>query len=272
MPNRIIKESICTSENVDLLTDFQEVCFYRLMVNCDDFGRMDARPKIVKARLFPLKDVDAATVDSAIRALAAADLIILYEVDGKPYLQMKTWDKHQQRRANASKYPSPESGSIIIHSDEVKPEANDEHMISDDINCNQMQSDVPDNRESRIDIRESINEDEDELTLDAAVSIAREHDMVISAAENAGFPRNDATRAKLVALYAEHGLDKMLSAIDSCVTQGVAKISYLQGVLRGEPKKAETPKKTVSAQQYEQRSYSGEQEEAMARMLAMATG
>ena len=42
MPNRIIKESICTSCEIDSLTPEQEVFFYRLIVNCDDYGRMDA--------------------------------------------------------------------------------------------------------------------------------------------------------------------------------------------------------------------------------------
>lgn len=110
MPNRIIKESICTSENIDQLTAFQETVFVRLMVNCDDFGRFDARPKILASRLFPLKDLKLSQVDDALRALALADLIILYEVDGKPFLQMKTWAKHQQVRAKNSKYPSPDEG------------------------------------------------------------------------------------------------------------------------------------------------------------------
>ena len=33
MPNRIIKESICTSDNIEALTDFQETFFYRLIKN-----------------------------------------------------------------------------------------------------------------------------------------------------------------------------------------------------------------------------------------------
>ena len=107
MPNRIIKESVCTSENIDLLTTFEETVFYRLLVNCDDFGRMDARIKILKSRLFPLKDIKTSQIEEALRALVVADLIVTYEVDGKPYLQMKTWDKHQQVRAKKSKYPSP---------------------------------------------------------------------------------------------------------------------------------------------------------------------
>lgn len=113
MPNRLIKESICTSENVDQLTSFQETFFYRLIVNCDDFGRMDARPQILASRLFPLKGIRLNQVSDSLRALAAADLIIIYEVNGKPYLQMNTWNQHQQIRAKKSKYPSPEEGRLI---------------------------------------------------------------------------------------------------------------------------------------------------------------
>ena len=122
MPNRIIKESICTSENIDELSTFQETFFYRLIVNCDDYGRMDARPKILASRLYPLKDIRSAQIEDALRALSSAELVILYEVDGKPFLQMKTWDRHQQVRAKRSKYPSPDAGICL-------------QMISNDSKC-----------------------------------------------------------------------------------------------------------------------------------------
>lgn len=105
MPNRIIKESICTSENIDRLTEFEEITFYRLIVNVDDYGRLDARPKLIAARLFPLKDVKVNKVEDALFALAEAELIDLYKVGGKPYLQMRTWANHQTIRNKRSKYP-----------------------------------------------------------------------------------------------------------------------------------------------------------------------
>ena len=122
MPNRILKESICTSENIDQLSSFNETVFYRLMVNCDDYGRMDARPKLLASKLFPLKDIRTSQMEDALRALTSAELVYLYEVDGKPFLQMKTWDRHQQVRAKKSKYPSPEEGIC-------------NQMISDDSKC-----------------------------------------------------------------------------------------------------------------------------------------
>lgn len=110
MPNRIIKESICTSENIDQLSAFNETVFYRLIVNVDDYGRIDARPKLLAAKLFPLKDIRAAQIEEALRKLTSAELVTIYIVDGKPFLQMNTWDRHQTIRAKRSKCPPPESG------------------------------------------------------------------------------------------------------------------------------------------------------------------
>ena len=101
---------------------------------------------------------------------------------------------------------------------------------------------------------------------DEANRIQIEQDIVLDTAETAGFARNDATRSKLISLYASNGLAKMQEGIESCVNHGVCNIAYLQAVLKGEPKKA---KADVSAQKYSQRDYVGEQDDAMTRMLKM---
>lgn len=141
MPNRILKESICSSEDIDKLKPFEEIFFYRLIVKCDDFGRYDARPKVLKSALFPIKDgVTAKNVEDALHTLASVGLVKLYEVDGRPFLFLPTWLSHQQKRANKSKFPEP--------------------RVSD-ITCNQSQSDSlvfeNDIRNSIFDIRNSSN-------------------------------------------------------------------------------------------------------------------
>ena len=121
MPNRIIKESICVSDSIDALSWFEEVLFYRLIVNCDDFGRFDGRIAVIKNKLFPLKEnLTAKSVKDGINKLASAGLIFLYEYDGRPFLHLPTWHDHQNVRAKRSKYPSPEdsmntSASICNH-------------------------------------------------------------------------------------------------------------------------------------------------------------
>ena len=108
MPNRILKESVCTSPNIERLSWFEEVCFYRLLVQCDDFGRLDARPSLLRARLFPLReDIDGAELETAMAALEAVGLIERYEVEGIPYLQLVTWEKHQRIRTQRFRYPPP---------------------------------------------------------------------------------------------------------------------------------------------------------------------
>ena len=127
MPNRILKESICSSDTVDAMTWFQECLFTRLITACDDYGRCDARPALLKSRLFPLKDdVTARQVAEALECLRALGCIALYESGGRPYLYMTGWNRHQCIRAKRSKYPAPE----------------EEGGTSDGV-CGQMHADAP---------------------------------------------------------------------------------------------------------------------------------
>lgn len=117
MPNRLIKESICTSDTIDALGWFDEVFFYRLTVNVDDYGRFDARPAILRSRLFPLKvGVTDEAVRGALGRLEEAGLVTVYTVGGKPYLFLQTWDKHQRIRNALSKFPAPDDNPLTIDS------------------------------------------------------------------------------------------------------------------------------------------------------------
>ena len=109
MPNRIIKESICTSPSIDGLSWFEEVFFYRLIVNCDDYGRFDGRIPVLKGRLFPLKDTTAQQIESALSKLVKAGMVTVYEYDHRPYLQLENWGAHQTIRCKKSRYPDPKA-------------------------------------------------------------------------------------------------------------------------------------------------------------------
>ena len=127
MPNRILKQSICSSDNIDKLSWFEEVLYYRLIVNCDDYGLFDGRPSMIKNSLFPLKEnLTTSSVMKAIEKLETVGLISTYYVEGKPYLSLPTWDCHQTIRAHKSKYP--------------KPSESDKQ--ASEIICKQMQADV----------------------------------------------------------------------------------------------------------------------------------
>lgn len=135
MGNRILKQSICTSDTMDELSWFEEVLFYRLIVNCDDYGRMDARLRILKSALFPLKErLTVKELERALHKLADAGCVKLYKVGGKPYLYLPTWEVHQTIRAQKSRYPAPENGTeLTVNMNESENIC--KQMKSDDCKC-----------------------------------------------------------------------------------------------------------------------------------------
>lgn len=96
-----------------------------------------------------------------------------------------------------------------------------------------------------------------------AAQIQHDHDRVFTAAEDAGFKMSNTVRARLITLYADNGLEKMLTGFNECATHGAPTIAYLEAVLKGTGKK-KPQMKVLPAQQYEQRDYSGVQAELMA--------
>ena len=113
MPNRIIKESICYSDDLDKLTPFEETVFYRLLVRVDDFGRIDARPGFLKSMLFVTKQgITEKNIKEAVARMASLGLVRLYEVDGKSFLMFPKWHLHQRVRNSKEKYPSPQDADM----------------------------------------------------------------------------------------------------------------------------------------------------------------
>lgn len=103
-------------------------------------------------------------------------------------------------------------------------------------------------RDKRLDIRDRDKDQEEELggggpdPDEDFHRIQQEHDLILDAAENAGFPKNQATYDKIIALYADFGKDAVLDGISACVDQGKTVISYLKACVKRiaeEKKKAE---------------------------------
>lgn len=108
MPTRYLKPGIRHSDRIEAVQDDPnaEILFYRLLIIVDDFGRTDARPLMVKSECFPIRmRVTADNCMQWLKKLDSVGLIGLYEVDGKPYLQIAKWDN--KPRAQASKFPEP---------------------------------------------------------------------------------------------------------------------------------------------------------------------
>jgi hypothetical protein len=217
MPNRIIKESICTSDSINQLSPFHEVFFYRLLVNCDDYGRLDARPEVLASKLYPLRrSIREEQIIGALNALTSAELVDLYEVKGKPFLQIVTWAEHQSIRAKKSKYPAKDETCKHVQASEIK--------------CNQVNANVPvivfENRESYSSMRE---DDDDDLLL-----IAQQNNQVYDRAKECGFATDSATLDRLTDLIAKHGHQAVLDGLDQCVEYGAKSLAYHRKVVEGQ--------------------------------------
>ena len=123
MPNRIIKESICTSENIAALSMGAEVLFYHLIVKADDYGVYFGNEQIIRSTCYPLKtdEIKLKQVESWLNELVSAGLVNAYIAeDGKKYIQFAKWSKHQQIRAKRSKYPVMDDSCSQLISDDCK--------------------------------------------------------------------------------------------------------------------------------------------------------
>ena len=143
MPNRIIKESICTSEDVAKLSMGAEILFYHLMVKADDFGVYFGNEQIIKNTCFPLKssEIKLKQVESWLNELIKAGLIFAYVAeDGKKYIQFVKWSKHQQIRAKKSKYPLYDSTCNQLIADDCNSCRNPIQSNPDEIQSESAQS------------------------------------------------------------------------------------------------------------------------------------
>ena len=116
MPTRYLKPGVRDSESIDSLSPQAENLFYRLLVTVDDYGRFDARPAMIKANCFPIKDsISINKCKDLLEELEIKELITVYVVSGKNILQMSKWDNVP--RAKESKYPAPVDKRIQVHTD-----------------------------------------------------------------------------------------------------------------------------------------------------------
>jgi hypothetical protein len=121
--NRILRQSICRSDTIEKLSPSAEVFFYRLIVNADDYGLLSAKPELLKADLYPLKEIKLMEIVGLLADVETAGLIRTYEVADKQYLAIMQWDQHQRIRAKRSHLPQPAGGLTNLRG--AHPPSND---------------------------------------------------------------------------------------------------------------------------------------------------
>lgn len=100
MPNRIIKESIWTSPNLNQLSIQAERHFYRLMPCPDDHGCCECTSAVIRGKCYPLQaDVTIEEIEQWQRELESQGLILRWTNSNRQYAIFPTFSKHQRIRS-----------------------------------------------------------------------------------------------------------------------------------------------------------------------------
>jgi len=89
---RSLKPGFFKNEDLSDLGPCAQLLFAGLWTLADKKGRLDDRPRRIKAELFPFYEAD---VDDLLSALSDAGFIQRYERDGDKYIQINNFEKHQ---------------------------------------------------------------------------------------------------------------------------------------------------------------------------------
>ncbi|MFG1804980.1 hypothetical protein [Streptomyces sp. NPDC049040] len=95
---RTIKPEAFASESLAAVSLSAERTFFGLLTQADDHGRFRDQPAVIAGLLWSLRpDHGPLGVEDDLTQLAAADLVCRYEGDdGKQYLHVTTWRRHQK--------------------------------------------------------------------------------------------------------------------------------------------------------------------------------
>jgi hypothetical protein len=133
MPNRIIKESIWTSPNLNKLDDQAELLFYRILPLPDDHGCFEADPDIIKGKCFPKKkNWTNEIICRHLTTLAIKRLVSFWVEKDRLYGFFHTWTDHQRIRSlHNRKTPEPKK-DLFNNEDVIK------FMLDFDDSCRQL--------------------------------------------------------------------------------------------------------------------------------------
>lgn len=139
MANRILRDWT-TSEKIDRLSPQAELFFVRLIMKADDHGCFHANPKLLKAALFPLREIQDKDILKWLGECVKSNIILLYDADGRKYLRIA--DFGQRLRNMVSKFPQPDDNTRTIDSNKPPETKRNEVETESETNTNRVEFDV----------------------------------------------------------------------------------------------------------------------------------
>lgn len=90
---RYLKPEFFSDEDLAELKYEARLTFAGLWCYADKAGRLEDRPKFLKAMIFPYDNVD---IEKQLQSLAIKPFIVRYEAEGRRLIEIVNWDKHQK--------------------------------------------------------------------------------------------------------------------------------------------------------------------------------
>ncbi len=115
--SRNIKPGFFTNDDLGEMEPLARLLFAGMWTIADREGRLEDRPKKIKAEVLPYDNCDA---EDFLSSLAQFGFIQRYEVAGKRYIQILAWGKHQNPHCKeaASTIPAPEGYATSTESEQ----------------------------------------------------------------------------------------------------------------------------------------------------------
>jgi len=115
---RILKKVISQSRRLALLSsDTYRLIYTWLLPHLDIEGRFSANPEVIKGMIVPrIKRITISIIEKALLEMHELELIILYNVDGDRFLEVRKFKDHQYldlKREAPSHIPSIDKGELI---------------------------------------------------------------------------------------------------------------------------------------------------------------
>jgi len=95
--------------DVARLTCLERLLLLGLISHADDYGHVPADPRRLRKQLFGYDDVTVDEVTTALdHVVEVCRNVVLYEVDGQAYAELRQWDKYQKMNYRSSpQFPGP---------------------------------------------------------------------------------------------------------------------------------------------------------------------
>ena len=111
---RTTKPEFWVSEQIAECSTNARLTFIGMWNFCDDRGVHPAKPRTLKAELFPMDDFTAEQVGAWVDELIQAGLVVKFSADGDDYWAVTGWAQHQKIDRPSYKHPEPPDFSTSL--------------------------------------------------------------------------------------------------------------------------------------------------------------